>query len=213
MVRNIKSRILRFFGFDEPKAPQKKSIKPVFTHIIAHDLCGEDAEFMYNDKNDIPGVCPFCHSKLRMIPNLSYKKRRRKKKWDIYNTYDGYCLVSEKFKNFCEENGYPNLSFIKLERSKPYYFFLPGNIFPLDITRDFVELDSFCPVCHTYNSVAGCAFKRRDFQLSTDDFICRSDVFFGYKESQSPCIIIGLKTKEKMEKAGLKGLSFRKVYN
>ena len=66
----------------------------------------------------MPGVCPYCHSKFKSVPDLDY--RLRKRKLDAYYTYDGFLIVSEKFKSFCEINKYKNLEFKKLNHNGFY---------------------------------------------------------------------------------------------
>ena len=58
--------------------------------------------------------CPFCRSRQDVIPDLNYIMRKRK--GDMYYTYNSICLVSEDFRQFCDLNNYPNLKFIKLKK-------------------------------------------------------------------------------------------------
>ena len=76
-------------------------IRDVFK-VVAKELSAYDAEFMYTGWDNMPGVCPYCHSKFKSVPDLDY--RLRKRKLDAYYTYDGFLIVSEKFKSFCEIN-------------------------------------------------------------------------------------------------------------
>ena len=49
------------------------------------------------------------------IANLDYKVKN--KKGNFLGTYDHYIIVSQKFKDFCEENHYEGLEFIQLPKS------------------------------------------------------------------------------------------------
>ena len=76
------------------------------------------------DTSDIPGLCPYCHNTLEKIPNLEFRTQTRK---DIVWTYDGFYIVSEKFKDFCEEQGLKELAFTPLKKSPGHYYFEDDN--------------------------------------------------------------------------------------
>lgn len=88
---------------------------------------------MYDSEDETPGLCPVCHNVLKKIPNLDY--RMEKKKGDVFCTYDMFCIVTEKFKNFCEDNGYEGLKFIALPKSPGYYYFESEKIFKIDVVK------------------------------------------------------------------------------
>ena len=89
--------------------------------VIAKILSGHDAECMYDTRKETPGTCPICNNRLEDVINMSYKIR--KKRWDMYDTYDCFCIVTETFKRFCEENDYPDLTFMQITASPGYYYF------------------------------------------------------------------------------------------
>ena len=158
----------------------------------------------------MPGVCPYCHSKFKSVPDLDY--RLRKRKLDAYYTYDGFLIVSEKFKSFCEINKYGNLEFKKLNHNG-FYFFEPHSFFKTNIFwNPFNILGYWCDKCKNYSQVSGGVLKDETFILESDDFIMRTDTFRGSFESKSLDIIVGLKTMEKMKEFGLKGLVFTDVW-
>ena len=97
--------------------------------VVAKTISVPDIEYMYDNENR-PGTCPVCHNTLEKIPDIHYKVA--KKKADILLTYDGYYIVTEKFKAFCKENKYSNVCFTKLTDSTGYYFFMPQDIYILD---------------------------------------------------------------------------------
>lgn len=179
-------------------------------NVVAKDLSAYDAEYMYKDWDNMPGVCPYCHSKFKSVPDINY--RLRKRIFDVYCTYDGFFIVSEKFKNFCEINKYGNIVFESF-KNKGYYFFEPQSIFLTNIFwHPFNKLGYWCDKCKHYSEVSGGVLKDDTFILESDDFIMRTDNFRGSFESKSPEIIVGLKTMEKMKAFGLKGLVFTDVW-
>ena len=50
------------------------------------------------------------------------------------------------------------------------------------------------------------------FKLETNDFIMRTDNFYGKYENKHPMIVVGLETERKMKDFGLKGIDFDNVY-
>lgn len=101
--------------------------------MVAKILGYYDMDHMYPNKFDNPGLCPVCHNTIEQIPDVMYKVC--KKKGDVFCTYDGFTIVTEKFKQFCEDRKYPHLIFTPLVKSPGYYFFLPQDIYKLDYER------------------------------------------------------------------------------
>lgn len=178
--------------------------------VVAKEITGNDVEYMYDDLSKMPGVCPYCRSKYKSIPNLEYKPNKRKA--DTYCTYDDFFIVSDKFKTFCELNGYKDLLFVKLHKSR-YYFFEPQSVFKTNIYwHPFNELGHWCDMCKDYCEITGGVLKDESFELDSDDFILKTDRCYGSFEWKSPSIIVGLKTMEKMKAFGLKGIYFCDVW-
>ena len=69
--------------------------------ICAKVLDGPDMDFLYDSKEVMLGRCPICGNKVEDIPNLSSKIKRRR--GNFFNTQDGFQLVSQQFKDFCEK--------------------------------------------------------------------------------------------------------------
>ena len=68
---------------------------------------------LFTDPPDIPH-CRYCGFKTRYdYTNPLFKLS--KKTMDISYTYDGACIVSEKWKSFCIENDFSNVSFVPLK--------------------------------------------------------------------------------------------------
>lgn len=181
--------------------------KLVATIIFAYDI-----KHMYEDSKSRPGTCPICHNTIDKVPDIMYKVP--KKRGDMFYTYDGFCIVSEKFKSFCNERNYPNLTFVALIQSVGFYFFMPQDIYKLDYARREVKFINKRNCCGSYDEVIGSvpAYKAPDFLMDTDDFIRRSEWAFGSDDQKSPLIIVGLDTVKQMKAYGLKGMYYEKVY-
>lgn len=180
--------------------------------VVAKIISMPDIEYMYDNENR-PGTCPICHNTLEKIPDVHYKVE--KKRADILCTYDGYCIVTEKFKEFCNENKYPNITFIALTDSIGYYFFMPHDIYKLDYIHRKTQFLNKRECCGSYDEIIGAtpAYKLSSFSTESDDFINRSEYLFGTKGCKDPLIIIGLKTQQKMKAFGLKGIDYKNVYS
>lgn len=181
-----------------------------FYAVLAKTLKGRELNPMYINKCDVPCICQYCYSKLKSVPNLDYVPNKRHK--DFYYTSDGFCVVSKKFKDFCEENGYSGLEFQKLN-SCDFYFFEPHTVFKTNIRWiPFNKFKYWCNACKNYAELTGGVLKEESFKLETNDFIMRTDNFFGKYESKHPIIVVGLETEWKMKDFGLKGIDFCNVY-
>ncbi|TGX79429.1 hypothetical protein E5358_14900 [Palleniella muris] len=208
-------KLLELLGLRKKSVP--KPLQKVYRQapkgkVVAKALYGYDMEFMYG-RNDIkdPGQCPICHTSFKKVPNPDYKVQ--KKKGDVFCTYDGYMIVTEKFKTFCEINEYRYLKFIPLPKSPGYYYFEAEGIFRIDSTRRHFYFGKKQECCNQYDCIAigGMLWKDKDFYLPTDDFIFQTDYWFGDHHNKSPLVIIGTKTAGKMKRYGLSGIYFDNV--
>ncbi|MBQ5982019.1 MAG: hypothetical protein IJL54_07630 [Prevotella sp.] len=181
--------------------------------IVAKILFCYDTPHMWENGTNRPGLCPVCHNVIEQIPNMDYIVRKNRYR-DIAVTYDGFFVVSQKFKAFCDENKYDSLEFVQLPKSPSYYFFAPHKIYELDYIRRGTEFKGYHECCGRFDSIAGCspAYKHINNNIKNDDFICRSDVFFGSDLNAGPIIIIGMRTLEKIKSYDLSGMYFKNVY-
>ena len=178
--------------------------------VIAKMISGDDIKHMYESKIK-PGTCPICNNTIEKIPNILYARPR--KKGDILYTYDGFSIVTEKFKTFCEERQYPNLEFTPLE-AKGFYFFMPQDVYLLDPIRRGIRFINKRDCCGNYDDVIGATpgYTAPDFKIDSNDFIRSTQYYFGSGSNKAPFIVIGIETEKAMKKYGIKGLSYSNVY-
>lgn len=173
--------------------------------MVAKIICGPDADDMYNfykGEKD-PGLCEKCKTRLKMIPNLNYQVRIKGR--DFQNTYDGYYIVSERFKTFCEQGDYFDLSFIPT-KTKGYYIFLPQKIYKTssEIGITYSKLNECCNQ-HSHVYVTHHLYVRdKDYLQKGDDFIARTEILYGDNSNKHYEIVIGNDTYVKMKDFGLK---------
>ena len=152
------------------------------------------------------GLCPVCGNTLEQIPDPLYQLSK-KRSGDLYYTYDGFCVVSEKFKQFCDMKEYPNLTFVKLVNTHGYYYFMPNDIFEIDYIRSKTRFSNKRTCCGSWDGIWGLAkYKDANYVLTTNDFIRRGQLLRGSQGRKSPDIIVGLKTYEDMMNYGLMGI-------
>jgi hypothetical protein len=181
--------------------------------IVAKSISCNDVPHMWENGNERPGLCPICHNVLEQIPNMEYKVRKTKSR-DLVVTYDGFYIVSQKFKNFCDENNYEDLTFIQLPKSPQYYFFLPRKIYKLDYVRMKTKFIGYKSCCGQYEAVCGYVnfYRDKENDIEGNDFICCADFLFAEHLIKTPIVIIGSKTLDKMIEFGLSGFHGYNVY-
>lgn len=205
-------RLLKLLGLGnkQEKEPAKKVQKRVKLKgkVVAKMLIGSDADCMYSSPDEEPGLCPTCHNSLKKIPDLDY--RMHKKKGDFFSTDDAFCIVTEKFKSFCESNGYEGLEFTLFPKSPGYYYLEVKNVFRLDTAITKFMNKREC--CGSYDEIIRpSSYKHKEQYMATDDFICRSEYCYGSYNRKSPVIIVGTRTVGKMRQFGLSGIYFDNV--
>ena len=70
-----------------------------------------------------------------------------KRKNDFYGSADGFLLVSEKTKAFCEKNKYKGLEFIPLANTK-YYWLKSENVLEYDKKNKYLQQEESATLCH-----------------------------------------------------------------
>ncbi len=181
--------------------------------VVAYVIYGNDADDMY-ESSFRPGTCPICGNTIMKIPNLSYSLPKRRT-CDLYHTYDGFGIVSEKFKRFCEARGYPNVVFIQLSGSHRFYYFSVRNVYPFDWARGKLRNNRELDCCGSFDWRGGGKdglYRSPWAVLPSDDFIMWSGIWFGNRGRKFPDIVIGVDTARAMEEYGLRGIDYREVF-
>ena len=182
-------------------------------NIVAKAIICYEVPHMWEDVNERPGLCPVCHSVVEQIPNMEYKVRKTKSR-DLVCTYDGFYIASQKFKDFCDENGYEDITFVQFPKSPKYYFFLPNRIYPLDYVRMKTRFIGYRECCGQFYDIVGCynIYRCSTCDINENDFICRTKYLFSSSYIKRPRVIIGKETLDKMIKYGLSGFHTNNVY-
>ncbi len=180
--------------------------------VVAKILIPYQIKHMYHDPKNMPGLCPVCHCTVEKIPNLDYYTSTDK---DFAITYDGFYIVRDRFKLFCEKRGYEGLRFVPLKKSLRHFYFMPEKIFPMDKeTTVTMHQGEPCSVCGNYfwTGRGGHKIFSAIRWGEDDDFIQRTEELYTSKYNKSPDVIVGLKTARLMQEYGLKGFYFDNIY-
>lgn len=181
---------------------------------VGYFLHGKDNERMYPFRapyKDVPGLCPKCGRRIEDVANLEYHSFYGKQ--DLYCTYDGYFIVSKKFKKFCEERNYPNLEFIFLPAMGKFYMLIVKDIYELDEKRGRTRFEKYCEECGGFSEIISPSrFKDPNFTPISDDFIMRTRLRYGEDSHMHYIIVVGKETKKAMREYGLMGGCFRGIY-
>lgn len=131
-----------------------------------------------------------------------------KKQRDFFTTADGFLLVSEKVKKFCEEEQY-SVDFQQLDQSH-FFWLKPQKVIEFDHKTRGVLFSKFNPECNGYGSIYGgypvCLTNATPLN---DDFF-RTDLSFG-SVAKNPIVCTGINTKNKIKAAGLSGVYFEEI--
>lgn len=99
-----------------------------------------------NDGSPHPATCPTCGRKTDPeYINPSFRAKRRN--WDMSSTYDGYRIVSRRFRDFCIQNGWPGMSFVSLPADADFLVLRLSIVLPFDADRRRTRFESLCPEC------------------------------------------------------------------
>jgi hypothetical protein len=210
--RNILRSFLALFNLKLYEKPYNPPFKPVMpeSKVVAWWLTGVDADCMYQSRDEVPGLCPACKNVVDKIPNLDYYVTRTN---HLQETYDGFTIVSEKFKMFCKVQHFDNVIFIPLRTPGGFYVMEPNDIF--EVNKEYSDMPhdgDLCPVCGTYEWHGNrMIYSKEDFDDDAN-FIKRLDGLYGSSWKKFHVIIVGKKTAKLMKQFGLRGIYFHEVY-
>ena len=183
---------------------------------------GDNNSFMYNEI--YPYCCDSCHytTKQELNPDFRLAHQRYdfshiklhsvRKHYDVSYTWDGYLIVSKRFKQFCEEKSYQSVVFYSIPQESDFYFLESSKIIPLDYARRKVDFHNLCTKCNRYEWVIGATpnYTQEGFVMEENIFY-RSEYDFGDFNNKSPLIIVSLRMAKELAAQKFKGLYFKDV--
>ena len=176
---------------------------------LGHILSGPDNDSHMLDKIPSRVLCPACRSR---IDKTYYRKEFQPKKphFDFSFTYDGYCIVSRRFQEFCIRNEYPGLDFHSLGDGS-FFWFMPRSTVRFDAKKRQTRFENFCSACNQYAVVVGATpgFLVEEHPLPDGFYV--TDIEFGDRTEKSPLYIVGVETQRKLKREKMKGLQFEPI--
>lgn len=140
-------------------------------------------------------------------PNFKIKN----KKGNVGCTYDGFSIVSELFKQFCEKEKYNGLEFYSLPSTPGYYWFKIHNAVEFDAVARETQFLNYNEPCKGYEEIIGATPVCLKNKTPLTDGFFRTDIFFGSFAGKSPVYLVGDVTMSKLKAAGFKEISFEKI--
>jgi hypothetical protein len=159
-----------------------------------------------------PVLCPDCGRKLDSSwVNPKFRVGRRSR--DACATYDGYFLVSYRFKQTWEAAGHDGAVFQRLPNDTDFYSLRSDRIVAFDADRAGTRRQDYCSSCEAYATVVGA---RPAYLLGVERplerGLYRTDLEFACDIEQHPLLIVSPETRDMLVGAGLKGLEFSDVF-
>jgi hypothetical protein len=181
--------------------------------ILGYTLFGYDNDsYMLNDDENLESpTCQECGFLLDFNYHNPFFKIKRKQH-DLSHPYDMGFIVSLKFKEFIEREGYSGIECKKFELEPNFYQLIVKRKVIFDHERREVQFKNYCIFCSNYEEAIGAdpAFLK-NIHSELEDGFYRSDLLFGSKNHKSPVLIVGIETQKKMKREKLKGLIFNKI--
>ena len=180
--------------------------------IIGYRLSGQDNDSTMFDGVSPNATCPKCGCLLDFeVINPLFDLKVRK--FDFSYTYDGHCIVSEKFKRFCDNSGYNNLCFRGFAKTPAFYDFTIRRVVEFDWESRKTRRERYCDLCKRYESVAGAdpVFLRND-DCCLDDEFYGTDIFFGSGNQKHRLIIIGPGVYEALNDQSFCGIHYKPIF-
>jgi len=135
----------------------------------------------------------------------------RSKKYNISGTYDGFAIVSELFKQFCEKERYSGLEFCSLPSASGYYWFKIHNVIEFDADARETQFLNYNESCKGYEEIIGATPVCLKNKMALSDGFFRTDLCFGSFAGKSPVELVGDATKNKLITAGFNEIFYKKI--
>jgi hypothetical protein len=179
--------------------------------LLGYEISENDNdEFFLEDEEKLPKEWRYKNT--YEYDQLPASLKMKKKKIDIGSTYDGFTIVSERFKSLCEQNKFKGLQFIQLPNNSNFYLFRVDNVLEFDTVARRTEYIKFSKEFNAYVEIIGATpVCLKNKQPVPEGTIYRTDIFFGTGVRKSPVLMTGIKTKELLCSWKLKGIYFNQI--
>ena len=128
--------------------------------------------------------------------------------FDASYTYDGYLIVSERFRSIAES---ATTRFVPLASAAGFYSLVIEAVVPYDVERRKTILEQPCQTCGRFFVVAGATPVFLAVADPLADELFRTDVAFGSGNEQAPIPVMGHGFGQRLRGANLAGVDLRPV--
>ena len=151
------------------------------------------------------------YSNIYDINLLNPSSRIKKLKGGVGGTYDGFIIVDERFKQFCEIERYLNLEFMPILNSIGFYWFKVYNIVVYDAEARGTRFLNYHTDYKGYEEIIGANPVYLKSKEPLADSFYRTDICFGSYAGKMPLYLVGCETKEKLEANGFGEINFEEI--
>jgi len=178
---------------------------------IGKILFGKDNDsYMHPNKSNQEICCSYCGNRTKMILNEQFELNE--KGLDVSYTYDGYPIVSLRFKKWLDMRFGQDLKFSQIKNDSNYFWLEIKPVIKFDSERRNTKMIEQCNHCRNYKEVVGAT---PGFVLEPEKLlnggIFRSDIKFGSVRNQFCLMILDLNTASDISLEKFIGLSFAKI--
>jgi hypothetical protein len=156
-------------------------------------------------------ICPECNRKLNsswIRPDFRVSSRRR----DIACTYDGYTLVSERFRTAWQNWGYPGARFLALPKDPQFFALQSEQVVSFDSESAGTRFEEYCNACQSYRVVVGtCPARLKGISTPLSPGLYRTDIEFASGIEQNHLLIVDPETRMQIKSAKFVGFEFAAV--
>jgi hypothetical protein len=180
-------------------------------NIVGYKIGGQDNDtYMFRDDSSLQ-KCDGCGYRLDFYAtNRQYCLKKSGS--DISATYDGQTIVSQIFKEFCEQNKFKGVKFVAFENDPNHFHLTVTPEVKFDAIRSKTRFENLCSQCGNYESIVGAKPAYLLAAQPLRDGFYRTDLIFASGNEKHPLILVGQETKAKLEAASLVGLEFSPAY-
>lgn len=179
--------------------------------LLGYEISENDNdEFFLEDEEKLPKE--WLYKNTYEYNKLPAFLKMEKRKMDVGSTYDGFTIVSERFKSLCSGAKFEGLEFTQLPNDSSFYLFRVNNLLEFDIEKGLINYEKFSKEYDKYQWIhGGSPVCLKNKQPVPEGTIYRTDVFFGAGVRKSPVKMVGVETKKLIESWKLKGIYFSKI--
>ncbi len=180
---------------------------------IGYFLSGPDNDsHMYVDADGL-SVCRECGYKTDyeyVNPNLVIKRAC----YDFSYTFDGCCIVSLAFREFCLRAKYSGLDFKKLPSDPRFYYLILRKQVEFDAAKRKTRFENFCETCGNYESITGATpvFLTENKSPLNSGFY-RTNLQFASGNEKHPLVIVDVETFRVLKKNKITGIEAEVIYD